>query len=356
MKPFQTLRPLVQLVPAAAVAAAVCLTLPHTEPVLAAVPERLTPPVETAREAAVEEVPEEEVLPRLPYPDGVYTGSARGYGGPVKVQVTMENGTITGVEILNASHETAAFLKRARRLLNTVVTAQTWEVDAVSEATYTSRGILGAVQNALTGEVVNNPAPPQPKPAEPPVVETFTPPSAYRDGVYTASAPGYGGPITVQVTVQSDVITDITIVSHDGETTSYFSRARKVVSDILERGTPEDRHGGNARRKRSAGRNAGTARRSRRAGRFRHRSIRGSPGCFGACRTGDRLVRPCRLLGTGRGRPVGPVRAPRIGFGIGAGRHFPRSPARRSRFSGNGGGRACRRDPRRLPAGDRTGL
>ena len=143
MKPFQTLRPLVQLVPAAAVAAAVFLTLPHTEPVLAAVPERLTPPVETAREAAVEEAPEEEVLPRLPYPDGVYTGSARGYGGPVKVQVTMENGTITGVEILNASHETAAFLKRARRLLNTVVTAQTWEVDAVSEATYTSRGILG---------------------------------------------------------------------------------------------------------------------------------------------------------------------------------------------------------------------
>ena len=28
-------------------------------------------------------------------------------------------------------------------------------------------------------------------------------------------------------------------MSHDGETTSYFSRARKVVSDILERGTPE---------------------------------------------------------------------------------------------------------------------
>lgn len=239
MKPFQTLRPLVQLVPAAAVAAAVLLTLPHTEPVLAAVPERLTPPVEAASEAVVEEEPEEEALPKLPYPDGVYTGSSRGYGGQVKVQVTMENGTITNVEILNASHETAAFLKRAKRLLNTVVTEQTWEVDAISEATYTSRGILGAVQNALTGEVVNNPAPPQPKPAEPLVVEEFTPPSAYRDGVYTASAQGFGGPITVQVTVQSDVITDITIVSHDGETTSYFSRARKVVSAILESGTPE---------------------------------------------------------------------------------------------------------------------
>lgn len=241
MNPFQKLRPLVQLVPAVAVAAAVLVTLPGTEPVLAAIPERLSPPAESTSEpASSEAVEEEELLPKLPYADGIYTGSSRGYGGQVKVQVTMENGSITDVQILSASHETAAFLKRAKRLLNTVVTEQTWEVDAISEATYTSRGILGAVKNALTGEVVNNPAPPQPKPAEPIVVEEFTPPSAYRDGVYTASAQGFGGPITVQVTIQNDAITDITIVSHDGETTSYFSRARKVVSTILETGTPAD--------------------------------------------------------------------------------------------------------------------
>lgn len=237
MNPLQKLRPLVQLVPAAAVAAVVLLTLPGTEPVLAAVPERLTPPVEAASQSVAEE-PEEETLPKLPYADGVYTGSSRGYGGPVKVQVTMKDGSITEVQIVSASHETAAFLKRARRLLNTIVTEQSWEVDAISEATYTSRGILGAVRNALTGEVVNNPAPPQPKPAEPLVVEEFTPPSAYRDGVYTASAEGFGGPITVQVTVQNDTITDISILSHDRETTSYFSRARQVVSTILETGTP----------------------------------------------------------------------------------------------------------------------
>ena len=48
-----------------------------------------------------------------------------------------------------------------------------------------SRGILGAVQNALTGEVVNNPLPPQPKPAATLVVEEFTAPSIYLDGIYT---------------------------------------------------------------------------------------------------------------------------------------------------------------------------
>lgn len=241
MNQFQKLRPLVQLVPAAAVAAVVLATLPRTAPVLAAVPERLAAPEPAPSEAAQPEetAPEEESIPRLPYADGVYTGSSRGYGGQVKVQVTMKDGLITEVQILDASHETKQFLRRASRLLDTVQAEQTWEVDAVSEATYTSRGILGAVQNALTGEEVINPAPPQPKPAQPLVVEEFTAPSAYRDGVYTASAQGFGGPITLQVTIQNDTIADITIVSAEGETQPYFSRARRVISTILERNTPE---------------------------------------------------------------------------------------------------------------------
>ena len=186
-KRCNTLLPLVQLLPAVAAAAAVLFALPRTAPVLAAVPERLTAVVEQPVEAASVEA-EEEALPKLPYADGVYVGSSRGYGGAVRVQVTMENGSIAEVEILDASHETKQFLRRAKRLLTTVVDAQSWEVDAVSEATYTSRGILGAVQNALTGEVVNNPLPPRPKPSAPLVVEEFTAPSTYRDGIYTAEA------------------------------------------------------------------------------------------------------------------------------------------------------------------------
>ena len=233
------LLPLVQLLPAVAVAAAVLLTLPRTAPVLAAVPERLEAVQEAASEAEPEQMPEEELEPALPYADGVYMGSSRGYGGKVSVQVTMEGGHITDLQILSAKHETSNFLRRAKRLLSIVLDAQTWEVDAVSEATYTSRGILGAIKNALTGEVVNNPLPPQPKPAEPLVEEVFETPSAYHDGVYTATAEGFGGPITVQVTITGDTITDITVVSHDGETTSYFSKARRVISTILETGTPE---------------------------------------------------------------------------------------------------------------------
>lgn len=97
--------------------------LPRTVPVLAAVPERLTAVVEQPAEAASSEA-EEEALPKLPYADGIYVGSSRGYGGTVRVQVTMENGSITEVEILDASHETRQFLRRAKRLLTTVVEAR----------------------------------------------------------------------------------------------------------------------------------------------------------------------------------------------------------------------------------------
>lgn len=240
MNQLKKLRPLVQLIPAVAVAGIIAVTLPNTSPVLAEVPERLSAVVEPSSEAAAESEPEEEVLPALPYADGVYTGSSRGYGGQVKVQVTMENGFITDLQILDASHETSAFLKRAKRLLNIVMTEQTWDVDAVSEATYTSRGILGAIKNALTGEVVNNPLPPQQEmPEEPPVVEEFVAPSTYRDGIYTGTARGFGGDITVQVTITDDTITDISIVSAEGETRSYFTKARYVISAMLTAGTPE---------------------------------------------------------------------------------------------------------------------
>ena len=235
-KRCNTLLPLVQLLPAVAAAAAVLFALPRTVPVLAAVPERLAVVMEQPVEAASVEA-EEAALPKLPYADGVYVGSSRGYGGAVRVQVTMENGSITEVKILDASHETKQFLRRAKRLLTTVVDAQSWEVDAVSEATYTSRGILGAVQNALTGEVVNNPLPPQPKPATPLVVEEFTAPSTYRDGIYTAEAIGFEGKITVQVTVAEDKITDITVLSAEDEE-EYLSRAKRVIPAILEGQSP----------------------------------------------------------------------------------------------------------------------
>ena len=257
-KRCNALLPLVQLLPAVAAAAALLFALPRTVPVLAAVPERLTAVVEQPSEAASSEA-EEEVLPKLPYADGIYVGSSRGYGGAVRVQVTMENGSITEVEILDASHETKQFLRRAKRLLTTVVEAQSWEVDAVSEATYTSRGILGAVQNALTGEVVNNPlwqyqqvalvqaAAVSQRKQEIAEVEAYNASvlqaqsaaqaeqtqSGYRDGTYEGSAFGFGDVIRVSVTIQNGKMTDIAVLDASGEDKPYYKQALPLLDEML---------------------------------------------------------------------------------------------------------------------------
>lgn len=69
------------------------------------------------------------------------------------------------------------------------------------------------------------------------MVEEFTAPSTYLDGIYTAEAIGFEGKITVQVTVAEDKITDITVLSSEDEE-EYLSRAKRVIPAILEGQSP----------------------------------------------------------------------------------------------------------------------
>ena len=174
------------------------------------------------------------------YPDGVYTGSAQGYGGAVTVSVTVENGQIVSIEILSASGETDSFFARAKGVIDKILTAQTWEVDGVSGATYSSDGIKGAVQNALTGEKVVNKTPEKVTGNSSALtkIDYTAPEGGYQDGTYTGSAQGFGGTITVSVTILEGKITDISVVSAPGETPSYFSSAKGVLSSMLSAQSP----------------------------------------------------------------------------------------------------------------------
>jgi uncharacterized protein with FMN-binding domain len=61
--------------------------------------------------------------------------------------------------------------------------------------------------------------------------------SVYQDGTYEGSAEGYGGLITVQVTVESDTMTDIAILSAPNEDRTYLEMASTIVNDILKQQT-----------------------------------------------------------------------------------------------------------------------
>lgn len=87
---------------------------------------------------------------RGPYAtDGMFTGSAQGYGGTVTTRVTVENGYITAVEVIDHSGETEAYFSQAEPLTDAVVEAQTTAVDTVSGATFSSAGILNGATEAL---------------------------------------------------------------------------------------------------------------------------------------------------------------------------------------------------------------
>lgn len=232
--------PLFHLLPAFLTLGLVLITLPMTRPVMARLPERLTAELlEKGTQPDGTGGENLEPIVDADYKDGVYKGSAQGYGGLITVQVTVEGGRITAVDILSADGETASFFNRAKGVIESVLTHQTWEVDVISGATYSSRGILGAIQNALTGEKVENEEPKTETPVGSLVSTAFEEPAdGYRDGTYYGVAAGFGGTIQVRVVISGGQIAAIDIVSAPGETASYLSRAEAVIGSMLAANSP----------------------------------------------------------------------------------------------------------------------
>ena len=83
------------------------------------------------------------------YKDGTYTGEAQGFGGPVDVEVLVENGMISEINITSAEKEDGAYLSMAEDMIPTILEAQSADVDTISGATFSSTGIKEAVAQAL---------------------------------------------------------------------------------------------------------------------------------------------------------------------------------------------------------------
>ena len=83
------------------------------------------------------------------YKDGTYTGEAEGYGGTIQVEVTLAGDEITSINVVSAPGEDSAYLSQSESVINSVISAQSTDVDTVSGATFSSTGILNAVDEAL---------------------------------------------------------------------------------------------------------------------------------------------------------------------------------------------------------------
>jgi uncharacterized protein with FMN-binding domain len=84
-----------------------------------------------------------------PYEDGVYQGTATGFGGDITVEVTVEEGSIAQIQVLSADGEDPAYYSQAESVVEEMLRQQSTEVDTVSGATYSSRGLIEATAQAL---------------------------------------------------------------------------------------------------------------------------------------------------------------------------------------------------------------
>lgn len=226
---------------------------------------------------------------KFPYKEGVYYGTAEGYLDDIKVAIVIQDKTLKAVVIVEENDD-ETFFKRARAVAENMVKKQTVDVDVVSGATYSSKGIIGAVKEALKeaekatkGENNNNNnsgsnnnngnnnngnnsnnngntnngndnngntnGGDNENPDETKYV--------YADGEYTIIVPclpnedgdfeAYS--LTMKVTISKDKITDISEIKGDGssDNDAYIKRAVQgtsklpgVVTQILEKGTLEE--------------------------------------------------------------------------------------------------------------------
>ena len=178
--------------------------------------------------------------------DGVYTGSGQGYNGPISVRVTIANGVIKNIEILSYSDDNPYF-SRARGVISRILGKPGKSVDTVSGATYSSRGIIDAVNNAIAKAGSKNQKVKQTKTKKPSPSKNNKAGKnkktgnsigigknnkKLKDGIYEGTSEGFNGPIKVRVTISKGSITKVEILSHK-EDGKYFAKAKSVISKIL---------------------------------------------------------------------------------------------------------------------------
>ena len=173
--------------------------------------------------------------------DGVYKGSATGFSGPVTVAVTIMDKKITSIDILSSTDD-EAFFNRAKGVIDRIISSQSFDVDVVSGATYSSNGIIKAVKNALTGEKDNGvtgkskqeSASESESDSSSVEIAAVQDASAYKDGTYYGTGKGFAGTMKVKVDIAGGKIASISIVStKDGD--SYVKSASSLLDTIVEK-------------------------------------------------------------------------------------------------------------------------
>ncbi|KGM95936.1 FMN-binding protein [Clostridium botulinum] len=87
--------------------------------------------------------------------DGEYYGIGKGFNGSIKVRTIIKNGKINDVQVLSYNDD-LDYINKAKKVITNILGRQnTYNVDNVSGATYSSKGILEAINQSISKAIVN---------------------------------------------------------------------------------------------------------------------------------------------------------------------------------------------------------
>lgn len=86
--------------------------------------------------------------------DGTYEGTAQGFHGPVTVEVTIKDGAIADVVVTSHSESEGVADYSISETPKRIVEAQSWNVDALTGATYSSNAVKQAARAAIAASGV----------------------------------------------------------------------------------------------------------------------------------------------------------------------------------------------------------
>jgi len=149
------------------------------------------------------------------------TATAAGYGGDISVSLVVKDGKLTDVVIKGTNETQGIGTMAIEQMPQAMVNANSVKVDAVSGATRTSTGILNAAAAALAQMNVELTSDTQISVDVP--GETTT---------ATATAAGYGGEISVTLTMQGGKLTDV-IIKGENETQGIGTMAIEQMPQAM---------------------------------------------------------------------------------------------------------------------------
>lgn len=213
------------------------------------------------------------------YKDGTYEGSGTGFrGATTTVSVTVKNGKISNISAISYRDDRPYFSRAFSKVSEEIIDNQSTDVNAVSGATFSSRGIMAAVEDALssaniissssetstnkttneqtqsTNNEANNSEQNVPSNQTQPSNNEVNAPSnnsqttvsqapstsnstgstnfQYKDGTYEGSGRGFKGTTTVSVVVKNGKITEVSTISSRDDR-RFYERAYSVISDEI---------------------------------------------------------------------------------------------------------------------------